>query len=202
MRHMAALRSNLAQIAELAAQGVKSSSIGIVSSYDPVHYAVKVHLQPPPDEGDATETGWLPIWSGWVGDGWGLFCPPVIGAQVKVHFIAGDGQAAICIGALYSDADKPLPVPAGEFWIVHASGAFFKLTNDGKLTLSDAHGASVELDGAGNIASAGAWKHTGTLEVTAAVTLDSTLAVTGKTTAAEIDSSGPIKVGGVTLTVP
>jgi phage baseplate assembly protein V len=176
----------------MAAQGFVGSAIGIVTSYDPVHYAVKVHLQPPPAEGDATETGWLPVWSPWVGDKWGLFCPPVIGAQVIILFVAGDGQVGICLGALYSDADQPLNVPAGQFWVQDSAGAFLKFTNDGKVLLTAPQGFEVTGD----------TTITGKLHVTGAATLDSTLAVTGKTTAAEIDSSGPIKVGGVTVTVP
>lgn len=202
MRHASALRANLSAIAQMAAQGFVATAMGIVTSYDPDHYAVKVQVQPPPAEGDPVETGWLPVWSGWVGNGWGLFCPPVIGAQVKIHFVGGDGQNGVVVGSLYSDVDVPLAVPSGEFWVVHKSGAFFKLTNDGKLTISDGHGASVVLDGAGNIASAGVWTHTGKLTVTDAVKFEGTAEIDGKTTAAEIDSSGPIKVGGVTVTVP
>jgi phage baseplate assembly protein V len=166
MNHLAALRSNMAAMAQMAAQGFVASAIGLVSSYDQDHYLVKVTLQPPPDEGDTPETGWLPIWSGWVGDGWGLFCPPVIGAQVTVHFIAGDGQVGLCIGALYSDADRPLSVPSGEFWVVHKSGAFFKLTNDGAITMQADADTFVTLAPGGAITSKGAWSHTGSITAT------------------------------------
>jgi hypothetical protein len=44
---------------------------GIIDAYDPNAYAVKVTLQP-----DDTLTDWLPLKSPWVGNGWGLFCPP------------------------------------------------------------------------------------------------------------------------------
>lgn len=202
MRHMAAMRANLAAMGQMAAQGFVSSALGLVTSYDPDHYAVKVQLQPPPAEGEAAETGWLPVWSPWIGQSWGFFSPPNVGDQVLVLFPGGDGQIGLVVGGIFSDLDKPLPVPAKEFWLQQEKGAFVKLTADGKLTLNDGHGASVVLSGDGKIASAGAWTHTGTFHATGAATLDSTLAVTGKTTAAEIDSSGPIKVGGTPLTVP
>ena len=98
--------------------------------------------------------------------------------------------------------DRPLPAPDREFWLTHQSGASIKLTNDGKLSLNDGHGAVVSLNGDGTISSTRSWTHTGSFHATGAATLDSTLQVSGTTTAAEIDSSGPIKVGGVTLVVP
>jgi len=190
--HTAALRANMAQAAQLAAQGFKAPALALVSSYDPGHYAVKVKLQPPPAEGDATETGWLPIWSPWIGNGWGLFSPPNVGDQVLVLFPNGDDQIGIVIGGIFSDVDKPLPVPAKEFWLQHSGGAFLKFTNDGKVSLNAPQGFFVTGD----------TTITGKLHATGAVTLDSTLGVSGKTMAAEIDSSGPIKVGGTPLTVP
>ncbi len=55
--------------------------LGIVQSFDPNKYAVKVMLQP-----DGIETGWLPLTSIWVGNNWGLFAPPNPGDMVDVHF--------------------------------------------------------------------------------------------------------------------
>lgn len=135
MRHMAALKSNMAAMAQMAAQGFAGSALALVTSYDPDHYAVKVKLQPPPAEGDAAETGWLPVWSPWIGNSWGLFSPPNVGDQVVVLFPGGDGQLGIVIGGIFSDADKPLPAPAGEFWLKHKAGASLKFTNDGKVSV-------------------------------------------------------------------
>lgn len=135
MRQLAAMRSNLAAMAQMAAQGFAGSALALVTSYDPDHFAVKVTLQPPPAEGDAAETGWLPVWSPWIGNTWGLFSPPSIGDQVLVLFPGGDGQIGIVIGGIFSDVDKPLPAPAGEFWLKHKQGASLKFTNDGKVSV-------------------------------------------------------------------
>ena len=69
-------------------------------------------------------------------------------------------------------------------WLLHKSGAFFKLTNDGKATFSDGHGASIALNGDGTITSAGTWTHNGAMEVT------QTMKVDGQTTLAGVTSNG------------
>ena len=118
--------------------------IGIVDGYDPAHYAVTVRLQP-----ENAPTGWIPVTSPWVGNGWGLFAPPSPGNVVDVHFQEGGKEAAFACLRFFSTVTRPLAVPAGEFWLVHATGAFVKLTNDGKLSLQDASGASLVLDNNG-----------------------------------------------------
>lgn len=144
---MARLRSNLAQHARMVAEGLAAARLGLVSSYDPDTYAVKVKIQP-----DDVETGWLPIITAGAGNSWGLYSAPMNGDQALVVFQEGDAQIGICLGFLYSDEDRPLSVPAGETWAVHKSGAFVKLTNDGKIN------------------SHGPWEHDGTFHATGAIT--------------------------------
>ena len=60
--------------ANLAENNKKSTKIGIVTAYNDSTYSVKVKLQPMD-----IETGWLPITSDYVGNGWGIFSPPSIG---------------------------------------------------------------------------------------------------------------------------
>lgn len=145
-----------------AAARVTSSRIGIVTSYDPVNYAVVAMLQP-----EQEQTGWLSLAAQWVGNGWGMFAPPSIGTRIAVELIDGELDAGFAECQFFDLTNRPLDVPAGEFWLVHKNGQFLKLTNDGKLTASDGHGASVVLDGTGNIESAATtWTHTGKLIVT------------------------------------
>ena len=124
---------------------------GIVSGYDPGSYCAKVALMP---EGD--ETGWLPIVSPWIGNGWGLFAPPSIGVAVEVQFQEDDIEAGYVCQRFFNDSDRPLTVPSGEFWLVHQSGAFFKLTNDGKVLVngqdeSDATAPTIKITATGNV---------------------------------------------------
>jgi phage baseplate assembly protein V len=156
-----------------------SSRIGQVTSYNPNNYTARVTLQP-----DGLQTGWLPIASFWVGAGWGAYAPPVIGQMCKVQFIADDINDGVIEGRFWNNDAQPLAVPSGEYWLVHASGAFVKLTNDGKLTFSDGQGAQIQFDGAGNIDSqANQWNHTGNVTVTGDLTVTENLQVDGTATA-------------------
>lgn len=107
--------------------------LGIVDSYNPDTYAVKVRLQP---DDELLETGFTATMTPWAGSQWGFFAPPVPGTQVVVGFVEGNRQEPIILGCLYSDEMQPLPVTAGEFWIVHQSGSLMKLTNDGKVNVN------------------------------------------------------------------
>ena len=139
---------------------------GIVRNYDPAKYQVRVELQP-----QGNLTGWIPLLSPWVGNGWGLTCPPTVGDLVEVIFLNGDIDAASAGMRFYNDTDIPLTTPSGEFWLVHASGAFLKLLNNGSATITDGKGATMTLNGDGTITSTAiAWNHVGPLNVAGTVT--------------------------------
>lgn len=125
--------------ASLSMNGIGQTQLGLISSYDPNTYCVKVDLQPPVDEfGNCAQTNWIPLGTIWAGNGWGMFAAPNIGDQVIVHPQEGCPEALMASLFLYSDEDRPLPVPSGEFWLVHQSGSAIKLTNDGKISISSA----------------------------------------------------------------
>lgn len=106
---------------------------GIVSSFDPDSYCAKVRVMP-----EGRETGWLPIVSPWIGNGWGLFAPPSIGDAVEVQFQEDDAEAGYVCQRFFNDSDRPLSVQSGEFWLVHKSGSFLKFHNDGSVELQSA----------------------------------------------------------------
>lgn len=144
---------------------------GVVTSYNPNRYSAKVTLQP-----DGLRTGWLPVAAHWIGNGWGMFSPPSPGDQVNVEFIDGEIGAGTVTSRIWDDNNRPLAVPAGEWWLVHQSGQSIKLTNDGKMTFDDGQGATFVLDGAGNIVQTA--KQTtinGPVHITGDVTVDKTL---------------------------
>ena len=105
--------------------------VGLVRSYDAANYCVKVEIQP-----EGTITGWLPLASPWAGNGWGMFCPPSIGDMIEIEFHDGDFDAGVACLRFFNDTNRPLNVPSGELWLFHTSGAFVKLTNDGKVSIS------------------------------------------------------------------
>lgn len=123
--------------AAMAMQERAAPRLAKVTSYDPVNYCVKVTLQP-----EGTETGWIPVLSPWIGNGWGLFCPPTPGDMVEIQFQEDSINAGFACLRFFTDANRPLTVQSGEFWLVHKAGAFFKFTNDGKALINSA----VEID--------------------------------------------------------
>lgn len=171
---MAAVRAH----AQMAQQRNSNARVGTVSNFDPNTWTVMVLLLP-----DGTQTNWLPLLSPWIGNGWGLFAPPNIGDLVDVHFAEGNTDGGFVTGRFFNDQNQPLPVPSGEFWLVHAKGGVFKLLNSGAVLFSDGHGASVQLNGDGTITSAAStWNHTGDVNITGNVAITGNETVTGKIT--------------------
>jgi len=124
-------------------QGWAQPRLGVVSSVDPATFAARVQIQP-----EGVLSGWLPIASPWVGAGWGLACPPALGDQVLVLWQEGDAEHGIIVGRLWSSTASTPGAPVGELWLMHATGSFLKLHNNG----------SIE-------SRAPTWTHTGDLRV-------------------------------------
>jgi phage baseplate assembly protein gpV len=148
---MGALMNTMRAQAMLAESGRASVRIGIVSSYDHANYCAKVRLQP-----DDVETGWLPVVSPWVGNGWGMFAPVTPGDVVEVQFQEDHIEVGFVCQRFFNDQIRPLDVPSGEFWLVHKTGSFMKLMNDGKLLVNgqaeiDATAPTINITASGNI---------------------------------------------------
>ncbi|QAU22604.1 hypothetical protein EO087_00290 [Dyella sp. M7H15-1] len=185
-----------------AMQRLRYAKRGVVSAYDPNTYLVKVQF--PFDDGAQPETGWIPLGALAVGKQFGIYAPPSINDQVLVVFQDGALEAGIAIQCIFDDISPPLPVPSGEMWAVHAKGQVFKLTNDGRATFMDGHGASVVLNGDGTMTSAGTWTHQGKLTVQKDFTVQGNTAVAAiKSNSHDIGSthqhinSGGSGLGGV-----
>ena len=151
---------------------------GIVSSYDPATYSVNILLQP-----EEKLTGWIPLVSPWVGNGWGMFCPPSIGDAVEVSFQEGDQENGVAGWRFYNDEDRPLPCPSGEFWLVHKSGSTLKFNNDGTIT-----------------SNATAWNHVGNVNITG--TLTASVDVIGGGKSLKNHTHGGVQAGSGSTGVP
>lgn len=126
--------------AMLAGNSRVSTLMGTVKGYNPANYCAKVMIQP-----ENIESGWLPIASPWVGNGWGLVAPPTDGDVVAVVCQEGDINAGIISLRLFNDNARPPSVqsggtktyaPSGEFWLAHQSGSLLKFHNDGSVELT------------------------------------------------------------------
>lgn len=121
-----------AQAAQLD-QAIGQPRLGLVSSVDCTRGTVRVRLQP-----EDVLSGWLPLLTPWIGAGWGIACPPSPGDQVLVLPQEGDAEHGVVLGGVFSQVQAP-PTDAGavpqsgEFWLVHATGSFLRLRNDGSI---------------------------------------------------------------------
>ncbi|SCU75515.1 putative Phage baseplate assembly protein V [Cupriavidus necator] len=150
-------RNQLGLAAQLAGSDTQHTKVGIVTSYDPGIPAARVRLQPEdPDDPDATLTGWLPVPSIWVGDGWGLDAPVSPGDQVEVKYFGAEVENGYIAGRFYSDAVRPTGANSGEIFLTHKSGSKLQFHNDGTVTLISA----------GTLTSqAPQWNHTGPVHI-------------------------------------
>lgn len=122
--------------ANMATQGLAYTSLGAVNAFDPSTYQVQVLLQAPTEDAPAFTTGWIPLASPWVGNGWGMFAPASPGDLILVFYQDASLQNPIAGMRLFFDEQRPLPVDAGEFWLVHQTGSTLKFNNDGTVDLS------------------------------------------------------------------
>lgn len=167
---MHALINAMNERAQRALDRKATSTPGIITSYNPNTYSVKVQLQP-----DGTETGWLPLLSQQVGNGFGIYCAPHVGELCHVVFSDGEVEAGVVAGLYYNNEEVPLPVPAGEIWLVHRSGAFIKLNTNGQVLVQDKSGSTVEMLGDGT----GTMSFAGGLTITANTQVNGDLRVSG-----------------------
>jgi hypothetical protein len=113
----------------------------IVDCYDPTTYRAKVVLAPSTD-GMAPLTGYLPVLTGYMGNGWGIVAPLQKGDQVVVVFVQNHPDQGVILGRIFDQPHLP-PVRAdgqaaiaGEIILVHASGSRVQVTNDQKVLIN------------------------------------------------------------------
>jgi len=121
-----AIKSHAASLDQTTGQ----IKFGTITSVNSQNATARVLIQP-----DGVLSGWLPVLSQWVGSGWGMVCPPNPGDQVLLVPQEGDIEQGIIIGRTYSNKQMPPVAPEGEFWLVHRSGSFLKLSNDGTIRI-------------------------------------------------------------------
>ncbi len=161
------------QIKHIAAQivgEVAKTGCGLVTDYDPTIYAVRVQMQP-----TGEVTGWMPIGAIWSGNNFGLVVGPNIGDMVRVDYLDGDRQVAMMGAKYFNDTDQPPQVPSGEMWAIHSTGSSIKITNDGKVTITDKAGSVVVMNGDG----------TGAMTFASGLTVNANVQVNGSIVASQ-----------------
>jgi phage baseplate assembly protein gpV len=151
---------------------------GTITSYDPDNGVVKVAIQP-----EGRETNWIPLDCPGVGNGWGFQIGPQIGDEVTVSFDSSDPNLGKVNARHTNSINKPMPVPSGEIWAIHESGALLKFNADGTVSLHS--GVAINYDAPQHNFTGGP------------VTMDHTLTVTDST--GVVVSGGDVKADTISL---
>lgn len=147
---------------------------GVIQNYDPNAYKAKVLIQP-----ENILSGWLPISSEYVGNGFGLFFAPAIGDTVLCQFADGDfGMGVIGSGKIFLPTMPPVACPSGQVMLVHSSGTYLKILASGELDMNVV--GNLTLTVTGNLAA----NVSGTATITSpTIALDGNVSVSGTVTA-------------------
>jgi uncharacterized protein involved in type VI secretion and phage assembly len=163
------LEKTVLGIIERWSAGRFSERHGLVTSYDPENHLAKVTFQP-----EGQESGWIPIETGHIGNGYGIVTGlqpgdgKSTGDQVVVRFQENDFEGGKIVQRVHSDDQKPPTVQSGETMIwtrfqksdggsesaqgaKGGTGQQIYLKNDGSIMVTDGNGATTTFDGEGNV---------------------------------------------------
>jgi len=107
-----------------------------VTSYDPKTYRAKVRYMP-----SGQTSGWLPIETGHIGNGYGIAIGlnagdgEKTGDQVIVRFAENDFEGGTIVQRVHSDVDKPPMVESGEMVMWTQWGQQLRFNKNGSITL-------------------------------------------------------------------
>lgn len=174
---------------------------GHVASYDPKLHRIRAMVPSLRDDGDtAVLTGWMPLGTVGVGDGYGVQIAPVGGAtleqptkgeQVKISVIDDGIGTALGAHLAYTEQQKPpfTDLEPGTFAIKDKMGTYFRSRKDGTLEVSVAKDQKIDITGDSTI----------TLKGKSSLTADGDVNVTAKGAVNIKGASGDVVVAGVSL---
>jgi hypothetical protein len=128
--------NQIKQQALLSINNIAFSDVGEVIAFDPINHLVIVQIHEASDEEEALKTGWIPICSPWVGNGWGMFPSVEIGDIMLVVYQQGDRSNGVAVASFFTNKSRPVSVNPGEFYLIHKSGSTIKLLNDGNIEIN------------------------------------------------------------------
>lgn len=141
------VRREAERVVARRAHGVR---VGVVSSYDPATHSVKLTMQP-----EGYQTGWVPIATMGIGNGFGIFCGPSTGDSVIVAYHESDKKTPIVIGRLPTNEDAPVSAQSGEVVFKSAFGSALQMLKDGSAALTTEKGSQITCSPDGTITMTG-----------------------------------------------
>lgn len=210
--------NTILQAAQMQSGGREWFVTGFVSSYDPETHRVRCIIPSwiNPGSSEAVMTGWVPLQSVWVGNGFGFQAAPFGGAtqenpvggeQVVLQIVSDDNGTYIGGGMLWSQqAGVPLPtIQPGEAVMKHTTGSLLYFKADGSVALTTNKNLDATVGGNLNATVTGdvaaAVSGTTSVSSTGNVTVDTqgAAAVTAATSAAVTAPAVSIGASGQTL---
>ncbi len=173
-----------------------------VASYDPSQHAVRCIIAPWVNAGysQSQMTGWVPLMTPWMGNGWGMQIAPFGGAtqdnpaqgeQIMLLVVNASNGSYIAGGYLYSSRSSPpnTALGAGEAVLQHETGSKLYFQSDGSVLVNAA--ANLTATAAGNITATAGGNATvtangGDATVTASGNVSATAGGTAEVTAPSI----------------
>lgn len=134
------IRGFIRQESERVNASRKHNRVAKVTSYDPKTYSVKIQFWPFKDsKPDDSESGWIPLEVQATGNGFGVYHAPNVGDLVELDHSGGDHMTArVRSRHVTEQAQQPYEIPAGEYHVVHQSGAVSRYLKDGTVFMGGA----------------------------------------------------------------
>lgn len=126
------------QHAELAMNFMLVGRKGIIVNFDPKSWKISVRFYPVGDTKFSPGTADISLGSPCVGNGWGAYFWPSLGAQVMVLYEQGNNKNPVGITQTF-DQQNFLPIQdikETEMWLVHKSGSKLVFKQDGSIEIS------------------------------------------------------------------
>ena len=130
----AIFKNHIMQMANLQANSKVILKQGKIKTYNPVDYTCTVILLP-----EDIETGRMPIYSMFAGNGWGMFAGASEGDLCAVFFIEGYSNMGFVFAYGFGGSKRPIETPSKQFHIQHENGSYVQLNNDGNVYINSSN---------------------------------------------------------------
>lgn len=161
--HEAEQIDQIRALVESTINAKRSFAIARIVDYNEDFFAVKVSILPQLSSALGDVSGWIPLFSPWVGVGWGMTAAPFIDKEVVgnnpltlIIYLGDPYGAMVAFGTFFNNLVRAPVTVNGELNIQHKSGTLIHIANDSSIVVKHANGGSeIHLDADGNLLAKG-----------------------------------------------